>query len=308
MTQLDMKKENCPCCKFTNYHVLYEGPIRSGSYGKFTNFNCKVMQCDKCGLARLAEFVVGKEKYESDLYRESYNDTSSVDALLSIHDHEQLARISIIGLDKFRGKVVLDYGSGPGSFLDSIRGVARETIAVEPFSDLHASLKKRGHKVYSYAENALRDNEEHVDIIVSFGVIEHVPDPRLYLEEAYKLLRPGGTIVLQTDNLDDVLMRTEAKDFKTFFYRTAHNWYFLPDTLKMIFESTGYAVQKVSTCHNYDFSNFVLWHSQGKPTGNGKLNLFNNIFDSQWKATVEAAGLGELITIVAKKSANEIRL
>lgn len=308
MTRLVMDKKNCPCCKLTRYSVLYEGPIRSGSYGKFTNFNCKVMQCDKCGLARLADFVVGKDEYESDVYRASYNDTSSVDALLSIHDHEQPARINIIGLDKFRGKVVLDYGSGHGAFLDSICGVAGETIAVEPFLDLHPSLKKRGHKVYSYAEQALRDNEGYVDIIVSFGVIEHVLDPRLYLEEAYKLLRPGGAMVLQTDNLDDVLMRTEAKDFKKFFYRTAHNWYFSLNNLKIIFESVGYDISKVSTSHNYDFSNFVLWHSQGKPTGNGKLNLFNNLFDAQWKAAVEAAGLGELITIVAKKPANEIRL
>ena len=43
----------------------------------------------------------------------------------------------------------MDFGCGGGSFLDSIKGIAKKTIAVEPFVGYHESLKLRGHEVYS---------------------------------------------------------------------------------------------------------------------------------------------------------------
>lgn len=36
------------------------------------------------------------------------------------------------------------------------------------------------------------------DVIVSTDVIEHLYDPRLFLKNAYALLRPGGTLILTT--------------------------------------------------------------------------------------------------------------
>lgn len=36
------------------------------------------------------------------------------------------------------------------------------------------------------------------DAVLSTQVLEHVPDPALYLEESYRVLRPGGRILLST--------------------------------------------------------------------------------------------------------------
>jgi len=52
-------------------------------------------------------------------------------------------------------------------------------------------------------------------------VIEHVEDPATLVRDCLKLLAPGGALYLQTDNLRDILMLTEAKHFSRFFYRTA---------------------------------------------------------------------------------------
>lgn len=39
------------------------------------------------------------------------------------------------------------------------------------------------------------------DLIVSFQVIEHLEDPRVYLESIARLLAPGGTAMLTTPNI-----------------------------------------------------------------------------------------------------------
>ena len=294
-------KEICPACGNDSWTVLFRGRIRDGSFGKMTNEPALIYQCAACTLARLETFVIGSPEYESPDYRERYNDSSDDRVLLTMHDPEQAARLSLIGFDKLRDKIVVDYGCGHGAFLDAISGVANSTIGIEPLKVMHPSLKQRGHDVFGYADEALSLLRGKVDVVTSFGVIEHIEDPLEYLRNALALLSENGMLVLQTDNLDDLLMRTEAKGFADFFYRTAHNWYFRASNLEAVTRKAGFVNSRVSTTHGYDFSNFMLWHKDGRPTGNGKMKLFDPVFDSFWMASVEAAGYGDLITLIAYK-------
>jgi SAM-dependent methyltransferase len=43
--------------------------------------------------------------------------------------------------------------------------------------------------------------DESFDAVLSSQVLEHVTDPRLYLDEAYRLLRPGGSLILSTHGI-----------------------------------------------------------------------------------------------------------
>jgi hypothetical protein len=63
----------------------------------------------------------------------------------------------------------------------------------------------------------------------------------------------------------------------------------------------GFQLERKTSNHYYDFSNFLLWHKAGKPTGLGKLSLFDETFNALWKATLEKSGLGELISVFAVK-------
>lgn len=286
----------CPACSQESWGVLYDGQIRDGSFGKLTAG--KIFQCGECKLARLAEFGM---EYETGSYREKYNNTNDPQTLVSMHDHEQAARISLIGFERLRGKTVLDHGCGHGAFLDAIKGVSK-TIGIEPMQSIRPDLEKRGHIIYGDSADALTAHRGKVDIVVSFGVIEHVDDPVQYLRDSYDLLTDSGSLFLQTDNLDDVLMKSGAPGFEPFFYRTAHNWYFSRENLKTLAKKAGFSVE-TSTSHGYDFSNFLMWHKEAQPTGNGKLRLFDPAFEAFWKATIEAQGLGELITMTGTKSA-----
>jgi 2-polyprenyl-3-methyl-5-hydroxy-6-metoxy-1,4-benzoquinol methylase len=256
-----------------------------------------------CGLQKLSEFALSLENYENADYRTKYNGGTDDKFLLALHDEEQANRVSLIGTSKLRNSIVLDIGCGHGSFLDAIRGLAKSTIGIEPFTDLHDSLRNRSHQIFAPSEQLLQDLNGKIDIVTSFGVIEHLVDPLDHLIYAWSFVKPGGQLVLQTDNLDEILFVTDAQGFKEFFYRTAHNWYFSPGSLTQLAKSAQLQNFQVSTFQEYGFSNFVGWHKFGKPTGNDHVSILGRQFESAWKSSLEESGNGSLITLIAIKDA-----
>jgi SAM-dependent methyltransferase len=45
------------------------------------------------------------------------------------------------------------------------------------------------------------------DTVVSFQVIEHIPNDRLFLQEIYRVLKPGGKAIISTPNITHTLSR-----------------------------------------------------------------------------------------------------
>jgi len=102
--------------------------------------------------------------------------------------------------DFFDGKVVLDVGSGPLGFPDACP--AAVSLAVEPLTHrfAEAGLLLDSHAVYlatGVEDIPLRAGS--VDVVVSRNNLDHVDDPRRALAEIRRVLRPGGTFVLNVD-------------------------------------------------------------------------------------------------------------
>ena len=292
---------SCDLCNTQEYEVIYDGVIRDGVVGKKTTIKHKVVKCCGCGLVRLLDNPLTMEYYQSDEYRNAYNETSNPSDYIEMHDNEQPPRLNKIGADFFRDKVVLDYGCGGGAFLDLVRGLSGKTLGVEPFSGYHDSLKRRGHEIFSDIKTAQSKYKDQVDSIVSFGVLEHVENPQQYLKDAYGLLKKGGKMYLETDNLHDILMKLNIPSFDEFFYRTAHLWYFEDKTLKQMAEQANFSDVKISFRHNFDMSNVMLWLRDNKPTGKGKLDFLSNGVDQNWIEFVESSGLADLVCIEMTK-------
>ena len=100
----------CILCDNIDFEVVYDGIIRSGSPGKLTKENHQIIKCTSCGITKIKEFP--KIDYDSGKYRLEYNDSSSISDYYSAHDEEQNDRISKIGIQNFRDKIVLDFGCG----------------------------------------------------------------------------------------------------------------------------------------------------------------------------------------------------
>jgi SAM-dependent methyltransferase len=101
----------------------------------------------------------------------------------------------------FDGKVVLDVGPGPLGFPDACP--ARVSIGVDPLAERyreHGLLMEGSQALYlSVGAEAIPLTSASVDVVIARNSLDHVDDPQAVLREAQRLLKRGGTLILNFD-------------------------------------------------------------------------------------------------------------
>lgn len=100
-----------------------------------------------------------------------------------------------------RGLRVLDIASGEGYGTAVLSRLAAACVGVDvdPEAVEHARAKY-GLRYEVGSAEAIPLDAETVDAVVSFETIEHVPEPDMFLREAWRVLSPGGLLVVSTPN------------------------------------------------------------------------------------------------------------
>jgi SAM-dependent methyltransferase len=98
---------------------------------------------------------------------------------------------------------LLDVGCGPGTFLRAAHdaGWRAEGVEISRFAAERARAA-HGLPVFNGELTALDRPAGSVDVITFWDSLEHVNDPLATLNAAHRLLRPGGLILVATDNFD----------------------------------------------------------------------------------------------------------
>jgi SAM-dependent methyltransferase len=100
------------------------------------------------------------------------------------------------------GLVLLDYGCGDGSYLESVGSEGLTRIGFELDAAQALRLTERlGVPVYSDAEALMRDHAGRVDIVTMHFVLEHVTDLHAVFALASRLLRSGGVLRIVVPNV-----------------------------------------------------------------------------------------------------------
>ncbi|MFN0205430.1 MAG: class I SAM-dependent methyltransferase [Planctomycetota bacterium] len=122
-------------------------------------------------------------------------------------------------LDGVGGKLLLDAGCGIGFFSEAARHLGANVVSLDFSPQALGVYRRRGGRdaalvAGSVEELPFADNE--FDFAMAIDVIEHLYHPNLLLSEMYRVVRPGGRVIVETDN--------EGTWFTKKGFRRVNNW------------------------------------------------------------------------------------
>ena len=99
-------------------------------------------------------------------------------------------------------KLILDIGCGNGwvsqKYVSDVVSVISADIAL---INVERALKNKQHINHSGLVADVFNlpiQKDSIDCIIASEIIEHVPDPKLFIQKLFKVLKPGGTLVITT--------------------------------------------------------------------------------------------------------------
>lgn len=300
-TVFDVSPNSLPWCQQETARLVYKGRIRDGRFGQLTPEAYEVLELERLRFGYLRPFP--KIDYSDDSYRVAVNDSAAIEQYFKLHTAQQPQYLALFQCYLKRGLTVADCGCGGGALLDLVKEeTSGRTVAIEPFTGYHDSLKDRGHDVYPDVRQAVANGTESgVDLALSFHVIEHVVDPVAYLTDIRRLVKPGGLAIVLTPNLADFLMSADPERMMPFFYRRVHNYYFSAESLAWVGRLAGWEPLRDIFYHEFGLSNALLWLRDGRPSGHARLPCIDERVDVFWKRHLEATRQSNNVGIVLRK-------
>ena len=184
---------NCPLCK--NEDVIYIDTINKNEliflYKKTFNVdvsylikeNINYCECKRCSLIFYDPLITGDEKF--------YNAFQKFDWYYMDEKEEYMyAKKYIKSNDK-----VLEVGSGKGAFAKYLE--TKDYIGLDFIKNAKKMVFENGIKIENETiQDYAKKYSESFDIVVSFQVLEHVSDPKSFIESKIKALKMGGKLIV----------------------------------------------------------------------------------------------------------------
>ncbi len=116
--------------------------------------------------------------------------------------HQRLLKPYVLAPDYVKGDL-LEVGCGEGRGIDWLLPAVTSYTAIDKLAPVINMLQQKYPKSKFLSGNipplsAFADNS--FDTVVSFQVIEHIQDDKLFLKEIHRVLKPGGIALITTPN------------------------------------------------------------------------------------------------------------
>ena len=203
----------------------------------------KIVKCKECGFVYVNPRPTQEslrryynsfypQKYESDIVEDWSKDMKLV-------FKEAKEKISAEYID---GRL-LDVGCGFGFFLDSMKDSKLDLFGVDLDRSAIDFAKKKIHQKnisnVDFLDNDFPDS--YFDVITMFYILEHVQDPKLFLFEAFRILKDGGLLVLRVPHSEPLLRLKRYFPFLPYsFHAPIHLNGFSSKTLKQFLQLTEF--------------------------------------------------------------------
>lgn len=158
---------------------------------------------------------------------------------------EDIFRISLDLIEAKRvngGGALLDVGCGYGFFMEAARQRGWRVFGVEPCAHARAYAASRSLEIDSEDLFARAFPPDMFDVVTLFYVLEHLPDPVGCLKEVYRVLKPGGTILLRLPHTTPIVKLLGLFGIPNKLYDVpSHLCDFSPLTIAVALRKTGFS-------------------------------------------------------------------
>jgi len=183
--------------------------------------------CLDCGIKR--QIVNLSEKEIADFYKNQYHQEEYT------HTFEQDVKVAKMRIQQYGIEAktrLLDVGCGNGAFVMVSRMNGINALGVE------LSCDEKAHSKHVHYQDLLEVNfpTEYFDAITLNDVLEHFPDPRPYLEECFRILKPNGRLIIDFPDFE----------FKHHWKEVEHLWMLEPEQLTTLVSGYGFKIQKTT--------------------------------------------------------------
>jgi 2-polyprenyl-3-methyl-5-hydroxy-6-metoxy-1,4-benzoquinol methylase len=270
-----MKKQaiglKCPACLRSEFIPL---KYSVSDYEYRVSYTPDLLCCKKCGLVRHKNIPDYRDLgafYPDDylVYNKSFKAASN--ALYSklknrLYSMKAKKVAEYIG----RAGTVLDVGCANGAFLLSMKQFGDYRLYGLDIKNTGVNFEENS---IDFREGNLEDLEypdDFFDALIMDNVLEHVPDPVIFMQKAVRILKPGGYIFGTTPNFNSI-DRFVFRQYWGGFHMPRHIYVFNARNLKLFMTNMGMReIQFPMTANAADWAvsvqNFMRRHQkkQGK--------------------------------------------
>lgn len=225
---IEMEEISCPVCGEAGYRLLH----REGRF--------QMVRCSSCQFIYLNPRPTGEALLH---FYQDYlpEDGPSVEAWQRMMEPVFKKAANLIEQYKKRGRL-LDVGSGFGFFLSEMEERGWEGAGVEISQKANDYARNMlGLTVHEGPLEKIGFPENDFDAVTGFYVIEHLLRPMEFLQECYRILKPGGLLLMRYPHTTPIKNLLHFFRIENRLYDLpAHLSDFSPGILQRCLERTGF--------------------------------------------------------------------
>lgn len=232
----------CPACQ------------TSDSREKFTKYNFTFRSCCKCSTVYMsprpspevmASYYSNSENYQ--YWAKHIFPASEASRKAKLHEPWFRKIMALCRNYCVPRQRLIEIGAGFGTFCQVAHESKEfdEVIAIEPTPEMARACRERGVRVLEKRIEDIGDEFDRADVVVSFEVIEHLFEPRCFIEQCLRILKPGGLLILSCPNSQgfDILSLGSLSGAVD----PEHVNLFNPESIRILLEGGGFDVIETST-------------------------------------------------------------